>query len=139
MSRNDQASCCRNGLSRLWHHNPQANRYSYVEREHTNYRKEDLIFGTPISGIDLSLFHPPPAQIFKLWQIYLDNVDPLLKVTHTPTLQPRIIDAIGDLSSVGPALNCLLYGIYCIAVLTLQAGECGALFGASKDDLLVSA
>lgn len=26
------------------------------------------------------------AQIFRLWQIYLDYVNPLLKVTHTPTL-----------------------------------------------------
>jgi hypothetical protein len=107
-------------------------------REHTNYRKEDLIFGTPLSGIDLSLFHPPPAQIFKLWQLYLDNVDPLLKVTHTPTLQSRIIDAISDLSSVGSALNCLLFAIYCIAVLTLQRGESESWFGMSKEDLLVS-
>lgn len=85
------------------------------------------------------MFHPPPAQIFKLWQLYLDNVDPLLKVTHTPTLQPRIIDAISDLSSVGPSLSCLLFAIYCIAVLTLQRGECESLFATGKEDLLVSA
>lgn len=104
--------------------------------EHSNYRKEDLIFGTPVNDIDLSVFHPSPAHVFKLWQIYLDNVDPLLKVTHTPTLQPRIIDATGDLTNVSPTLNTLLFAIYCISIISLSDEDCWAMFTTSKEDLL---
>lgn len=105
--------------------------------ETSNYRKEDLIFGTPLNDIDLSLFHPPqPAQIFKLWQVYLDNVDPLLKITHTPTLQPRIIDAMSNPTDVSPALNALIFSIYCIAIISLTEHDCLGMFAASKEDLL---
>jgi hypothetical protein len=104
--------------------------------EHSSYRKEDLIFGTPINDIDLAVFHPLPAQIFKLWQVYLDNVDPLLKVTHTPTLQPRIIDAISNLTNVGPTMNTLMFAIYCVSITSLTPEECFAMFAASKEDLL---
>ena len=34
----------------------------------------DLIFGTSSGATDLSALHPPPAHIFLLWQIFLDNV-----------------------------------------------------------------
>ena len=103
---------------------------------HSNYRKEDLIFGTPLPGLDFTALHPPPAQIFKLWQVYLDNVDPLLKVTHTPTLQPRLIDATGRLSNVDSTLTALMFGIYCISVVSLTEEESWTMFAASKNDLL---
>lgn len=96
-------------------------------------RKDDLIFGPPLNDLDLAHFHPLPPQIFRLWQVYLDNVDPLLKVTHTPTLQPKIIDAIANLSAVGPSLNCLMFAIYCIAVTSLPPEGCVAMFAMSKD------
>ena len=104
--------------------------------QHSSYRKEDLIFGTPLPDLDFTPLHPPPAQIFKLWQVYLDNVDPLLKVTHTPTLQPRIIDAIGRLSTVDSSLTALMFAIYCISVVSLTEEECWTIFAAAKNDLL---
>jgi hypothetical protein len=54
---------------------------------------DHLLFGSPDTNVDLSTLHPEPVQIFRLWQIYLDNANPLLKVTHTPSLQGRIIEA----------------------------------------------
>ncbi|KAK6330797.1 hypothetical protein TWF718_002996 [Orbilia javanica] len=96
---------------------------------------DPLLFGSLNPNIDISTLHPTQAHIFKLWQIYLENVDPMLKVTHTPTLQTRIINAIGDLSSVSPALEALLFSIYCVAISSLTEEECPALFGISKNDL----
>ena len=56
------------------------------------YESNDhLLFGSRKINIELSTLHPPQAQIFRLWQIYLDNVNCLLKVTHPATLQPQII------------------------------------------------
>ena len=86
--------------------------------------------------MDLTTMHPDQGKIFRLWQIYLDNVNPLLKVTHTPTLQPRIVEAMGDLASIHPSLEALLFGIYCIAVLSISEDQCRALFGSPKKDVM---
>nr|KAK5447693.1 hypothetical protein LTR18_003274 [Exophiala xenobiotica] len=105
---------------------------------HASNSKDNFLFGSRKANVDLSTLHPPQAQIFRLWQIYLDNVDPLLKITHTPTLQTRIIDAASDVTSINPALEALMFGIYCTAVLSLVEDECCTLFASPKEDLLQS-
>ena len=82
--------------------------------------------------------HPGQVQIFRLWQIYLENINPLLKVTHTPTLQSRIIDAVTDLSSISPATESLLFSIYCVSIVSLTDEECQASFGSPRKDLLAN-
>ncbi|WPH04088.1 c6 transcription factor [Acrodontium crateriforme] len=101
-----------------------------------NAQDSDVLFGSPQVDIDLSPLHPLQGHIFKLWQTYLVNVDPLLKVTHTPTLQPRIIDAATDIVNVTPALEALMFSIYTMALLSLDDEECLALLGSQKQDLL---
>ncbi|KAJ9634480.1 hypothetical protein H2204_006305 [Knufia peltigerae] len=96
------------------------------------------LFGFGSSNVDLAPFHPQQVQIFRLWQIYLENVNPLLAVTHTPTLQPRMIDAAGNLSNIPPPLEALMFGIYCVSVLSLGKEDCQSLFGIPRDDLLKS-
>ena len=98
---------------------------------------DHLLFGSHRTAADLSTVHPEPVQIFKLWQIYLDNVNPLLKVTHTLSLQARIIEAAGNLPNVNPTLGALMFSIYCMAVRSLLAEECKTMFGSSKEDLLM--
>jgi hypothetical protein len=85
---------------------------------------------------DYASLRPEPVQVFRLWQIYIDNVDPLLKVTHIPTLQPRIIEAMGDAKRSTPTLEALMCGIYCMAVNSLRDAECRETFGAPKKQLM---
>ena len=95
-----------------------------------------FLFGARKVNVDLSTLHPSQVHIFRLWQVYLDNVNPLLKVTHTPTLQSRIIDAAGDVRNITPTMVALMFAIYCVAVISLQDEECQAIFGSSRWDLL---
>ena len=97
---------------------------------------DHLLFGLHISTIDLATLHPDAVQIFRLWQLYLDNVNPLLKVTHTPTLQGRIIEAAGSVKTIEPTLEALMFSIYCTSIVSLREEECQNMFGSSKDDLL---
>ncbi|KAJ5966583.1 hypothetical protein N7481_013297 [Penicillium waksmanii] len=101
----------------------------YVNNDH-------LLFGLRHMPVALSTLHPIPVQIFQLWQVYLNNVDPLLKVTHTPTLQGRIIEATSNLDNVTPALEALMFGIYAISVMSLTTEECQASFNSSRDEML---
>lgn len=100
------------------------------------YRSEHLLFCSRAAGVELSTLHPSQAQIFKLWQSYLENIDPILKLTHTPTLQARIIDAASDVTKIEPNLEALMFGIYCVTINSLDQDECRAVFGVSRIDAI---
>jgi hypothetical protein len=98
---------------------------------------DHLLFGSrETTVVDISTLHPEPVQIFRLWQAYLDNVNPLLKVTHTPSLQGRIIEAASNVLNITPTLEVLMFSIYCMSVLSLAEDDCQAMFGSSQVDLL---
>jgi hypothetical protein len=97
---------------------------------------DHLLFGLCKTTVDLSTLHPDPVQIFRLWQFYLDNVNPLLKVTHTPSLQSRIIEAASNVTNINPNLEALMFSIYCTSITSLDHHDCQALFGQSREDLL---
>lgn len=98
---------------------------------------DHLLFGSRRTAVDLSTLHPDPVQIFRLWQVYLDNVNPLLKVTHTPSLQARIIEAASNLADLNPTLEALMFSIYCTAILSLIEQSCQTMFSSSKEELLM--
>ncbi|KAE8451275.1 hypothetical protein EG329_004440 [Mollisiaceae sp. DMI_Dod_QoI] len=97
---------------------------------------DHLLFGSPNTNVDLSTLHPEPVHIFRLWQTYLDNVNPLLKVIHTPSLQGRIIEAASNVTNINLTLEALMFSIYCMAILSLDEDVCQAIFSSSKEDLL---
>jgi hypothetical protein len=97
---------------------------------------QHLLFGSRTSLADLSSFHPNPVQIFRLWQVYLDNVNPIFKVTHTPTLQVRIIEAASNLTNIDPKLEALMFSIYCISIRSLDPEESRTMFGSTQEELL---
>lgn len=98
---------------------------------------DHMLFGTRIDPVDLSPLHPGPAEIFRLWQTYMDNVSPVLNVTHSPTLQNRIIEAAGNVASIEPVTEALMFSVYVTAVISLPPEDCRTYFMASKQDLMM--
>ena len=86
--------------------------------------------------LDLKNLHPSPAHIFQLWQIYLSNVNPLLRVTHVPTTQTNLTNAVNHLQVVDQAFEAFMFGMYCISLLSLSAMDCENTFGTSRHKLL---
>lgn len=74
-------------------------------------------------------------QIFKLWQAFLDNVNPLSKVIHAPTIQVQILDAIGNLDNLQLNTEALLFAIYTTAICSLSSDECESIMGEPKTNL----
>ncbi|KAJ2970445.1 hypothetical protein NUW58_g9696 [Xylaria curta] len=105
----------------------------------------DQMFGSPdafpftIGGQYQSVteLHPPGVQTIQLWQIYLDNVNPLLKLTHTPTLQVQIIEASTNLTKVSRSLEALMFAIYLMAITSLADEEVEQTFHESRSNLLM--
>ena len=99
-------------------------------------RNDHLLLGARNTTVDLSTLHPEPVQIFRLWQTYLDNVNPLLKVSHAPSLQARIIEAASNVTNISPNLEALMFSVYCMSIFSLAAEDCQAMFASSRENLL---
>ncbi|KGO40537.1 Transcription factor, fungi [Penicillium expansum] len=94
------------------------------------------ILSTSATRDVLTDLHPSPLNIFKLWQAFLENVNPLTKIIHAPTVQQQILDAMSDLGKVSREIEALMFAIYCIALVSLQAEDVEKSFGESKKALL---
>lgn len=92
-----------------------------------------LVFGSPTSSTGLRPLHPQPVESFRLWQAYLDNVNPLIKLFHAPTVQQMLTEANSNLKNVPRNVEALLFSIYCIAVESLSDRECIAISGGHKE------
>lgn len=68
--------------------------------------------------------HPPPERIHQLWQIFIENVDPLTKVVHVPTLRPAIHKAASNIGTIPRSFEALMFAIYGVAVMSLKDDEC---------------
>lgn len=59
-----------------------------------------------------------------LWWKYLEVVDPVLKVSHTSTIQKLVVDAIRGRTKLTTGENCLLFSIYYASIVAMSASEC---------------
>ncbi|KJZ73971.1 hypothetical protein HIM_06639 [Hirsutella minnesotensis 3608] len=96
----------------------------------------DLFFPSEPSIGNLDDLQPDPIHCFKLWQLFLDRVNPLIKVIHAPTVQPYLMDAATSISNVPLHCQALLFSIYNMAVISLSNSECQQMFGMTRDAAL---
>ncbi|KAI9041833.1 uncharacterized protein KD926_006378 [Aspergillus affinis] len=109
-------------------------------RDKSNHHVLDLIFnqsdGFPFmlgsSASTITHLHPPGVRIFQLWQVYINNVNPLLKLTHIPTLQSSIVEASVDPARASRPLEALMFCIYLITVKSMADEELTTTLGESK-------
>ncbi|KAJ4984239.1 fungal specific transcription factor domain-containing protein [Stagonosporopsis vannaccii] len=92
-----------------------------------------LMFGSPTSSTGLRPLHPQPVESFRLWQAYLENINPLIKLFHAPTVQQMLSEANSNLDDMPRNVEALLFSIYSIAVESLSDGDCIAILGDHKN------
>lgn len=81
--------------------------------------------------------YPSSIHSIQLWQIYINNVNPLLRINHVPTLQSQVIEASTDLANVQKPLQALMFGICLTAVNSLADDEVQSKFGENKPTLIL--
>jgi hypothetical protein len=99
-------------------------------------RPAEFLFGHGTASKDLNSVHPQPIHIFRLWQTFLVNCNPLIKIFHAPTVQQMILDASGDLHSVPRHTEALMFAIYLLAVTSLKGQDCESMFDEPRNNLL---
>lgn len=89
---------------------------------------------TDTSTTNLEELHPQPAHVFRLWQIFLERVNPLTKVIHVPSVQPMLVEAASSRANIPRNIEALLFSIYLLAAVALTEEECIERFGYTKDE-----
>lgn len=85
---------------------------------------------------DTGIKHPSSDTTVKLWQVYKDNVEPMTKILHVPTVELQIQEFLEGRSDAESEVDVLLYAIYCGAIHSLSDSRCLELFHEPRDDLL---
>lgn len=93
-----------------------------------------LLFSDTPDSSNLADMHPEPAHVFRLWQTFLERVNPLTKVIHVPSVQPLVVEAATNQGSLPKNVEALLFSIYTAAAVALSESECVAILGVSKDE-----
>lgn len=94
------------------------------------------IFGIRASKLSVTSLHPDPIRIFRLWQTFMENVNPLVKILHNPSAQKAILACSGDLANVPKNMEALMFAIYSMALTSLEKDQCLSMFGEPRDELL---
>jgi hypothetical protein len=82
--------------------------------------------------------HLPPDEIMHhLWEIFVENFDPLTKIVHVPTLRPAFEKAMSNTPKISRNLQSLMLAIFSAAVLTLRDEDCQRRFKETRRTMLL--
>jgi hypothetical protein len=97
---------------------------------------QGYIFGLSSQNVDMLAIHPPAEHVPIYWRLYKENVDPLVKVIHAPSMEPTILEAKDCLGKIHRGLETLLFAIYYGTITSLSVEDCRETFGEERADLL---
>ncbi|KAK8111930.1 Bikaverin cluster transcription factor bik5 [Apiospora kogelbergensis] len=95
-----------------------------------------FIFGYRSADVDLRKLHPLPSQIPFIWQIYTENVDPIVKILHVPTMGDVVRQVRADMKNLTPGLEALMFAIYYASITSMEENEVQINFNTDKTRLL---
>jgi hypothetical protein len=81
---------------------------------------------------DLASLHPSFQILPKLWAIYVDRADPLMKLLHLPTFWTSLTNALQHPQHVSKSLQALVFAFYLATISSLEEDECQSLLGGPK-------
>ncbi|KAI1388153.1 putative C6 transcription factor [Hypoxylon trugodes] len=77
----------------------------------------------------LESLHPPFEVVEKLKDIYVDRVDPLIKILHIPTFWTALTNGLQHLQNIPRSLEAAIFAFYLSAITTMNEQECQSSFG----------
>ncbi|KAI1655330.1 fungal-specific transcription factor domain-containing protein [Daldinia decipiens] len=95
-----------------------------------------FVLGYSSSNVDLRKLHPLPSQIPFFWQVYQENVDPLVKILHVPSMNKIIRELRSNMDGISPGMEALMFAIYYASITSMEENEVKINFGADKAQLI---
>ncbi|KAF4335196.1 bikaverin cluster-transcription factor [Fusarium beomiforme] len=94
------------------------------------------IFGYRAIASPLYHYHPSLQQAVTLFAAFSENVAPLVRIFHMPTLTRIYWDAIASLGSVDKHTETLLFAIHYSAVISLNSEQCLSILDETREAAL---
>src|ERR1700753_2396648 len=91
-----------------------------------------FLLSTSSKAENLSGLHPSFHIVQKMWEYFIDRVDPLTKLVHTPTFRITLMESLQDPQSISKPLQALIFAFYYITISSLDESECQYLLGEEK-------
>jgi hypothetical protein len=111
------------------HHSPEHS----PEWEATNHR--GFIFGFSSLSVNMALLRPSPSQIFIVWEIFMENIDPVVKVLHCPSVRNLIMKAAVNMDTISRPAEALFFSICFGSIVSMNEDQCQSLLGETKINL----
>ncbi|KAK2625532.1 hypothetical protein QTJ16_004844 [Diplocarpon rosae] len=102
----------------------------------TEPNRQSFVLGYVSSDVSLKGLHPLPSQIPFYWQTYLENVNPLVRILHTPTMNKVMKQVQNNLDSLKASTEALVFSIYFATITSMTGEEVRKNLGLGKDVLL---
>ncbi|KAI1304394.1 hypothetical protein F5Y03DRAFT_178425 [Xylaria venustula] len=89
------------------------------------------------SNVVAENLRPLPSQVLYIWEIFVENVDPFIKILHVPTIGKIIKEAKGKFNLMARGMEALMFAISLAAVTSLHENEVEENFGEDRQTLLI--
>ncbi|OHW89625.1 fungal specific transcription factor domain-containing protein [Colletotrichum incanum] len=74
-------------------------------------------------SMDFDLFALGPVEVLRLWQVFLERVNPMIKIVHVPSLEPLVFEAATDRFNLSTDFEALICSINVVAIMALSESE----------------
>ncbi|KAJ5634664.1 hypothetical protein N7528_002506 [Penicillium herquei] len=90
----------------------------------TLQKGDQFLFGFSSMALSLEAYHPSVPLSQKLWNIYQENVAPVLMIFHQPTLLKLIYKSASNTSTLDHASEAIAFAVYFAAVNSMSEKQC---------------
>lgn len=80
--------------------------------------------------------YPPQQHFFKLWQIYLDNIQPITMILHAPSSSVVLAEAVKGYGHASKDAEVLLFAVIACALISITDADCMQKLGEKRSTLL---
>ncbi|KAJ5763761.1 hypothetical protein N7533_002442 [Penicillium manginii] len=93
---------------------------------------DGFLFGFYALSQSMREFHPPFQKISIFWEVYKENVAPLICILHTSSTRNLLIEAAQNPDGLDKNSEALVFSIYLSAIVSLSPEECLLRFGEER-------
>ncbi|RDW63517.1 hypothetical protein BP6252_11062 [Coleophoma cylindrospora] len=95
--------------------------------------ESSLVLGSiSFQKVDLASVYFPSHILQTIFDIYLDRVDPHMKILHLPTFWSALTSALKTPHDMPKSLEAAMFSFCFAAIISLEDDECSSLLGESK-------
>ncbi|KAF7856989.1 hypothetical protein EAF04_009749 [Stromatinia cepivora] len=97
---------------------------------------QSFVMGYSSADVNMKALHPLPSQIPFYWSTFLENVMPLVKLLHVPTMGKIIKEVQHNLDTISKSTEALMFSIYFATIISMSDEEVSTNFGVEKETLV---